>query len=100
MNNYYHKCEKCIHKNKDMEPSCFWCFVGKRVVLQEVSTDKPPLGIKPRWLMLEHRNREIIEAMHRRVDACLDNSEPITLDPQLIMELFENNKELLARCKS
>ena len=62
-------------------------------------TDKPPRGIKPRWMMLEHRNREIIEAMHRRADTCMDNSEPITLDPQWIMELLENNKELLARCK-
>ena len=111
MNNQkFAHCNNCMHKSDYLLALCHRCNGSTSEYYPIPRNDvaslrlnqqqhKPPLGIKPRWVMLEHRNREIIEAMHRRADACMDNNKPITIDPEWIMELLENNKELLARCE-
>jgi hypothetical protein len=98
-------CFRCIHRPKDFRDSlpvsarCFSCISHSNFEQAEPPKAKPPLGIKPRWLLLEQRNRSIIEAMHRKADDCMDKGSPMTLDPEWIMELLENNKELLAHYK-
>lgn len=95
-------CFGCDHERVNPMPSeCNGCYFtgvfARGSNYYKKTEDKPPLGLKPRWLMLEHRNREIIEAMHRKADDCMDKAEPIIIDPLWIMELLENNKELIAR---
>ena len=34
-------------------------------------TPKPPLGLRPRWILDLHRTNEILSAMQRYAEACL-----------------------------
>lgn len=59
------------------------------VVVQETITKPPPLGLRPEFIVLEHRQKEIQEAVTRYMEAGL------AIPSAWTAEYYRNNSRLL-----
>ncbi|WP_312107590.1 hypothetical protein [Lachnoclostridium sp.] len=68
-----HRCVVChatqFDKNKDSD-TCQYCGGHKELISKQVN--KPPLGIKPKWLHNQIRLNDIIKAIRRYINAGLE----------------------------
>ena len=67
------------------------------VLLMTKKSGKPQRGLMPRWLLLELRNKEIVESLKRRVDFSSKTGKPLDLPLDWLEELLDNAEELEMR---